>query len=205
MWRSRDVAHDTPIAVLTCDMGKPDNIILIGMKSSGKTTAGRLLARRLRARFIDMDAEIEKWHAARRGERLPFREIFKKHGGDYFRATETAALRALVERPPAGRYVLSTGGGLPLSAENREILRGMGIIVFLDVREDVLLARIVAGGIPAFFPHKDDPRRSLTEIMAVRQPIYSGLATIHLKSGEETPEENVERLMGQLEKLHREN
>lgn len=179
---------------------RPENIILIGMKSSGKSTIGRLLASRLGLRFIDMDEEIERRHAAQRGEQLPFREIFKRHGGDYFRATETAALRALADSRGDERYVLSTGGGLPLASENQEILRGMGVIVFLDVREDVLLDRIVAGGIPAFFPYRDDPKRSLSEILDARRPVYSGLATVCVECGKEPPEENAEKIIGQLER-----
>ena len=186
-------------------MGARKRIILIGMKSSGKTTAGRLLARKLRARFIDMDAEIERLHATQKGERLPFRDIFKKFGGDYFRATETAALRALADSPDAGSYVLSTGGGLPLSEENRGLLRAMGTIVFLDVDEDVLLERIVSRGIPAFFPYPDDPKKSLTELLGARRPIYSALATVRVECGAEPPEINVDRILRQLERHDRED
>lgn len=186
-------------------MGAQQKIILIGMKSSGKTTAGRLLARKLGVRFIDMDAAIEELHARQKGERLPFREIFKTYGGDYFRKTETAALRALVDSPAADSYVLSTGGGLPLSEENRDLLRGMGTIVFLDVAEDVLLERIVPRGIPAFFPYPDDPKRSLVEILAARRPVYSALAAVRVECGAEAPEVNVEKIMQQLEKRDRED
>lgn len=186
------------------DVG-PQDIILIGMKSSGKTTIGRLLASRLGLRFIDMDEEIERRHAAQCGEQLPFREIFKKHGGDYFRATETAALKALADSHAGERFVLSTGGGLPLAKENQEILRGMGTIVFIDVREDVLLDRIVAGGIPAFFPYRDDPKRSLSEILGARRPVYAELATIRVECGAEPPEENAGKIIGQLEEFRHED
>lgn len=179
-------------------MANPKRIILIGMKSSGKTTAGRLLARRLRVRFIDMDAEIERLHAEQTGERLPFREIFKKRGGEYFRAAETAALRSLVGSLGDEPFVLSTGGGLPLAEENRELMRGMGTVVFLDVRDDVLLERIVSRGIPAFFPYPDDPRRSLDEILAARRPVYSSLAAVRVECGAEAPEVNAGKILRQL-------
>lgn len=166
-------------------MTTPKNVILIGMKSSGKTTTGRLLARELGVRFIDMDAEIESLHAKQEGERLPFREIFKQRGGEYFRAIETAALHALAASPGSESRVIATGGGLPLAEENRRILKGMGTIVFLDVREDILLDRIVARGIPAFFPYPDDPKRSLEEILAARRPVYAELATLTVACGPE--------------------
>lgn len=180
-------------------MAIPKRIILIGMKSSGKTTAGRLLARKLGIRFIDMDAEIERLHAEKTGERLPFREIFKKRGGEYFRAAETEALRSLAGGMGDASFVLSTGGGLPLAEENRGLLRGMGTVVFLDVRDDVLLERIVSRGIPAFFPYPDDPRRSLEEILAARRPVYVGLAAIRVECGAEPPDVNVEKILGELE------
>lgn len=186
-------------------MGATKKVILIGMKSSGKTTAGRLLARELGVRFIDMDEEIERLHAGQTGERLPFRDIFKKHGGEYFRAMETAALRGLVASLKNDAYVLSTGGGLPLAEENRALLRGMGTIVFIDVLEHVLLERIVSRGIPAFFPYPDDPKRSLAEILGARRPVYSALAAIRVECGAEPPEINAGKIMQQLEKHGRED
>jgi shikimate kinase len=169
-------------------------IILIGMKSSGKTTIGKILARKLNLPFTDMDAEIERRHAEQKGETLRFREIFTKYGGEYFRALETAALRALAAeggKPGAEvrslELVLATGGGLPLAEENRALLKRMGIIVFLDVAEDVLLARITSRGIPAFFPYPDDPAKSLAELLAARRPIYRALAHITVECYGEPP------------------
>ncbi len=178
----------------------PSNVVLIGMKSSGKTTVGRIVARKLGMRFTDLDAEVERRYLEQTGEKLPFREIFKRHGGAYFRALETAALQALLKEEGGRRkeerheessvlhpssfilhpsVVLATGGGLPLAEENRPLLKGMGTIVFLDVAQEVLLPRIVSGGIPAFFPYPEDPARSLAELLAVRRPIYGGAGTPH--------------------------
>jgi shikimate kinase len=175
-------------------------IILIGMKSSGKTTTGRTLARKLGLRFIDMDAEIERLHGERKGEKLRFREIFAKHGKEYFRNLETAALQSLFDACEEEAVVLATGGGLPLAEDNRALLRNMGINVFLDVAEDVLLPRIVAGGIPAFFPYPDDPAKSLNEILSVRRPIYRALAQITVECRAEPAESIAVRIVEQLEK-----
>ena len=155
------------------------SIILIGMKSSGKTTVGRILAHRLCLRFTDLDAEVERRYLEQTGEKLLFREIFKRHGGAYFRTLETAALQALAAAHSERPIVLATGGGLPLAEENRPLLKGMGTIVFLDVAQEVLLPRIVSGGVPAFFPYPEDPARSLAELLAVRRPIYGRAGTPH--------------------------
>lgn len=174
-------------------------IILIGMKSSGKTTTARLLSQKLGILFRDMDAEIEKLHEARQHESLRFRDIFKKYGKEYFRTLETGALEALAATLHEQSFVLATGGGLPLTEENRGILKQMGTVVYLDVRQDVLYTRIVAGGVPAFFPYPDDPRRSLAEVLDVRRPIYAKLADITVECRTESPRWIADRIIQALE------
>lgn len=169
-------------------MNSRPNIILIGMKSSGKTTVGMIVAQKLGLRFTDMDAEVVRMHGERTGETLSFREIFKQHGKDYFRQLETTALQALCAARNERPYVMATGGGLPLAEENRPLLRNLGINVFLDVPPKVLLPRIISHGVPAFFPYPDDPARSLAELLAVRRPIYSTLAHITVACGLQSQE-----------------
>jgi shikimate kinase len=179
-------------------MHRSCKFILIGMKSSGKTTTGRILARKLGLPFADMDTEIERRHCEQKREKLCFRDIFGKYGKEYFRGLETAALQALSVSAGEKPLVLATGGGLPLAEENRTLLRQMGTIVFLDVGRDVLLPRILAGGIPAFFPYPDDPAKSLAEILDVRRPIYRALAEVTVACGTESAEEIADRIVNQL-------
>jgi len=181
------------------------SIILIGMKSSGKTTVGKIVARKLGLRFTDLDAEIEQRYLDQTGEKLTFREIFQKHGKAHFRSLETEALRALHAAQNERPIVLATGGGLPLAEENRPLLKRMGVIVFLDVAQEALLARILRGGIPAFFPYPEDPARSLAELLAARRPIYAALAHITVMCRSESPETVAETIMNQLEHLPHEN
>jgi shikimate kinase len=180
-------------------MEEPKNIILIGMKSSGKTTTGKMLAHKLDRRFVDMDTEIERLHYDREKERLPFRNIFQTYGSLYFRCLETAALALLASRLHEESSILATGGGLPLAEENRLILKRMGTIVFLDVRQDVLLGRIVARGIPPFFRYPDDPQKSLAELVDARRPIYMNLADLTLECRAESPSTITDRILRQLE------
>jgi len=180
-------------------------IILIGMKSSGKTTIGRMVARKLGVRFTDMDAEIERLHGEQKAERLRFREIFQKYGSDYFRRLETAALQALCAARNEMPFVLATGGGLPLAEENQTLLKGMGTVVFLDVAQDVLLTRILAAGVPAFFPYPHDPARSLAELLAVRRPIYGALARITVACRSESPDAIADTIINQLQTHSRED
>jgi len=184
---------------LSWPMNTLEKIILIGMKSSGKSTTGKVLARKLGRCFIDMDDRIERMHWEQKGEKLCFREIFGKHGKDYFRTLETAVLRALANSPEDAPSVLATGGGLPLAEENRTLLGRLGVMVFLDVQQEVLLSRILMGGIPAFFPYPDDPARSLAEILEVRRPIYRALAHLVVECRAEAPETIADKIIKLLE------
>src|SRR5438552_5260001 len=164
-------------------------IIFVGMKGCGKTTLGTLLAEKLQIPFIDSDASIEKMHEQERGEAIPFREIFKKYGEKYFSALDTKTLKHIAKEFGNTDFVFSCGGRTPLKEENQEILAGLGNIVFLNIEKSVLLKRILAQGIPAFFPHQDDPEKSLDELLTRRVPVYKKLADITLDIGEETTEE----------------
>jgi shikimate kinase len=186
-------------------MNSRPSIILIGMKSSGKTTVGKLVAWKLGLRFTDVDAEVEQRYHEQTGEKLHFREIFKRHGKEHFRNLETAALQALAGARGERPIVLATGGGLPLAEENRPLLKRLGVIVFLDAAPEVLLPRIIRGGIPAFFPYPDDPVRSLAELLAVRRPIYGALANLTVACGSESQDALADAIIQQLENLPRED
>lgn len=98
------------------------NIVLIGMPGSGKTTVGRILARRLGRNFIDMDEYIE------RQQGCTISQLFLQ-GEQHFRRLEVEAAKTL-ESVKAS--VITTGGGIVKNAANMESLRKNGIIIYLD-------------------------------------------------------------------------
>lgn len=91
---------------------------------AGKTTIGRVLARRLGWRFVDSDHEI----VARTGVSIP--TIFEIEGEPGFRRREIQVIEDLTA---AHNIVMATGGGVILSAENRACLKQNGLVVFLEV------------------------------------------------------------------------
>ena len=99
------------------------NIYLIGMMGCGKSTCAKALGIRLGLPVLDTDQEIEKTAGC------SVSEIFEKQGEKRFRELETDLCRALAGREG---LIVATGGGLPLGAENRALLRESGTVLFLN-------------------------------------------------------------------------
>ncbi|EPH96552.1 shikimate kinase [Enterococcus faecalis 13-SD-W-01] len=98
-------------------------IILIGFMGSGKTTIGRRLARKLDYTHRDLDRLFERQH------QMAIPTFFERFGEEAFRQKETELLKKNVYKK---NQVLSTGGGIILNAKNREILRKMPHVFFLE-------------------------------------------------------------------------
>ena len=99
------------------------NIVLVGMPGSGKSTLGRMLAKKTGKAFYDSDSEIEK----QTGMCIP--DYFSKYGEDGFRAIETDVIKRL---SLLCGIVIATGGGTVIRSENIDSLAKNGIIVYLD-------------------------------------------------------------------------
>jgi shikimate kinase len=125
------------------------NIILTGFMGCGKTTVGRLLARRLGRKFADLDREIEM----REHRRIP--AIFRESGEGAFREMEFRAIRGLVRRKD---LVVAVGGGAPVFPRNHRWLKRAGMTVYLRVPARVLTVRLLAGrNRPLLAPARRDP------------------------------------------------
>lgn len=102
------------------NMGK--NVILIGMPGSGKSTIGKLLAKKLGMEFYDMDEYIEK------AENKSILDMFQIEE-EYFRDAETKASEELSNK---SSKVISTGGGVVKRKINIDMLKKNGIVIFLN-------------------------------------------------------------------------
>lgn len=107
------------------------NIVLLGMPGSGKTTVGQLLAQKLGRTFVDADSALEQ----EAGMTIP--EIFQTEGEAGFRARETAMLRKLGAQ---SRLILATGGGCVTREENYPLLHQNGTLFCLQRALDQLPA-----------------------------------------------------------------
>ena len=110
-------------------ISKTGNIILIGMPFSGKTTAGKNLARRLKLTHIDLDKKIEE----NIGMTIP--EYFEKHTEAEFRQVESFAIEEVSNKKGV---VVSCGGGTILRESNMRKLLENGFCVFLNKKLELL-------------------------------------------------------------------
>jgi len=154
----------------------PGNIFLVGLMGAGKTSVGRLLAKRLGKAFYDCDQEIER----ATGVKIPV--IFEIEGEAGFRAREARMLAEL-----AGRHdiVLATGGGAVLSADNRKLLVGNGVVVYLRAVVADLWQRTRHDRNRPLLKTAE-PRAKLEQLFAERDPLYRSIADIIVDTGSQS-------------------
>ncbi len=161
------------------------NILLIGFMGAGKTTVGQLLAQTNGMQHVDFDDKIQEIT----GCSIP--EYFATYGEEPFRQLEHEFLRDF----RADGHVLSTGGGIVLKKENREILKNLPNVVYLKTAPAVFIERL-----------QHDQRnirplvvsKTAAEIKQVYLPrvdFYLESATFSVDTNERTPQEIVAEIL----------
>jgi shikimate kinase len=164
-------------------------LALVGMPGGGKSTVGRHVARHLKRRFFDADAEIER----RIG--CPIRVFFEREGESRFRDIEQEVLAELAGVPDA---VLATGGGAVLREANRHALHDRTTVVYLRSTPEELFRRL------RHDTHRPllqvpDPLRKLRELFAERDPLYRQTAHFVIETGRPSVPTLVNMILMQLE------
>ena len=180
---------DNPLLRPDSHKMKSGNLILIGMMGSGKTTIGRTLARQLGKSFIDTDEEITK----RTGVTIP--HIFDIEGEAGFRQRESVVLRELTGKNDA---VISTGGGVVLAEQNRELLQHNGIVIYLKANVHDLWQRTRHDRNRPLL-QADDPYSRLKELLQQRDPLYRQVADIVIHSSKQSAQALTQHLMEKIE------
>lgn len=163
-------------------MKKRRNLVLIGLRGSGKSTVARFLAAALQWPMLDADAEL-----SRQTDRN-IREIFMEVGEAGFRQLETALLR---EWQTLQDHVVALGGGAVAEPTNRPLIKEMGWVVWLTASPAVLWQRVQAD--PATATQRppltaDDGATELTTLLARREPWYRECADAVVDTTDLTPE-----------------
>ncbi len=142
-------------------------IFLTGYMGAGKTTLGKLLARKMNVSFIDLD-----WYMEERFHKS-ISELFIEKGEQGFRELERSMLHEVAAFEDV---VVSTGGGAPCFFDNMEFMNAHGTTVFLDVSPDVLFARLrIAKQQRPILQNKTDEelKQYIVEMLQRRLPFYS--------------------------------
>ena len=142
-----------------------DNITLIGMPGSGKSTVGVLLAKAMGLSFLDVDLLIQQ----REGQLL--QEILDDHGVEHFLEAEEAAVKSI----HCSRTVIAPGGSAVCREGAISHLKSLGPVVYLRVPMEELNKRIKnlsSRGVAM------QPGQTLADVMAYRAPLYERYADL---------------------------
>ncbi len=153
----------------------------------GKTSVGRRLATALDLPFRDADEEIE------RAARCSIAEIFEQFGEAEFRAGEHRVISRMLNDPP---HVLSTGGGAPVHAETRRLLKEKAVTVWLKADLEVLARRVARKDTRPLLRGKD-PLEVLRAQAEARYPFY-GEADIMVEIGDGSYQHAVDAILKSL-------
>jgi shikimate kinase len=152
-----------------------DNIFFVGLMGAGKTTIGKLLAKKLKKTFYDTDHEIEK----KLGVKVSV--IFELEGEEGFRKRETQMIDELTNKKD---IILATGGGAVLSEQNRRLLKERGKVIYLNAKPQHLAKRM------AF--DKDRPLLqqgnmldTLNHLYQERHPLYLAVSSFVVDTGQQ--------------------
>jgi XRE family aerobic/anaerobic benzoate catabolism transcriptional regulator len=143
-------------------------IALLGVRGAGKSTVGAKLAKRLGARFIEVDQRIEQAAGLRLGE------IFEMHGEAYYRRLEREVIAQLLGESKT--VVMATGGSIVNDAASYGLLRDRAATVWLRARAEDHWNRVVQQGDQRPMAQNPHAFAELRALLSAREPLY---ATAH--------------------------
>jgi len=167
------------------------NIVLIGLMGSGKTTVGKLLAKKLNKTFIDTDECIEN------EEKISINEIFSRFGESCFRNLETDIIKKVCL---ADNQIVSTGGGIVEKPKNLEILKKNGIIFYLYASVEELYQRIKNEKNRPLL-NNDAPKWALEKLLNKREIFYE-LCDVKIDTTGKNADQIADEIINKLENSH---
>jgi len=165
-----------------------NNIFLIGPMGSGKTSVAKKLSIILRKEFVDTDTNISN----KTGVDINY--IFDVEGEAGFRKREEATLKACVLE---NNIVLSTGGGIVLSVNNRLLLKKHGTVVYLETSVESQEKRTLLNNNRPLLKNTEH-KKTLQELMLTRGPLYEEIADITINTDNKSLEEVVTEVHSEI-------
>ena len=138
------------------------NLVLLGMMAVGKTTLGKIVAKKQELKFIDIDASIEKKNS------MTIKEIFKKKGEKFFRMEEENEILKSLEK---NNCVIALGGGAFMNKTVRENILKNAISIWLNVDIKTLNQRVKCNQKRPLLKEENNQKK-ITELYAERKDIY---------------------------------
>lgn len=172
------------------------NIVLIGYRCTGKTGVGKLLAKKLKCKFVDTDELIES------DTGLKIEDIVSKKGWREFRRIEKEIIR---EVSLLNNHIISTGGGVVLDRENVERLKEKGWIVWLKAEPDTIKKRMLkdqASGTIRPALTKDDPIEEIKEVLKIRTPLYKNASDFIIETDTFSQEEICNMILREFSRIN---
>lgn len=142
------------------------NVVLVGMMGSGKSTISKHLKSQLDMPIIDSDDEIEKGH------NMLIKDIFETYGEPYFRDLEHDYLKSLSVK----NHIVSTGGGMILTEQNRNLLKELGLVFYLKGSVETLISRLFTQTEKRPLIDQNSLKTQLIEILEKREVMYADAA-----------------------------
>lgn len=163
------------------------NVVLIGMPGSGKSTCGVLAAKALLKNFYDTDLLIQNF------ENKKLQDIIDQKGIEYFLKAEEDAILSL----ELNGTVIATGGSVIYSQKAMEHLKRMGKVIYLHLEYDTMLSRISNITTRGVVLKKG---KSLQDMYNERLPLYRKYYDEIIYCDNNTVEQTVEAIVKAMEK-----
>ena len=164
------------------------NIVLTGLRGSGKTKIGIIISQQLGWNFVDTDKEIEQ------EEGKTIKEIIELKGWEYFREKEQAVAEKIAK---LDKTVISTGGGLIIDKKNEEFLKKNGKIIYLHEKPEICAQRIANSKNRPPLTDKTSTEEEMKHLYEQRNNRYRESADI-VFNRTDSKENDAEKIIGML-------
>lgn len=154
-------------------INKNKNIVLIGYMGCGKSTVGRKAAKALGYTLLDTDTLIEK------EEGMSISRLFEEKGEGYFRQKETEMIKRLIDEKKGN--IIATGGGLPMTEGNPELLKKLGTVIYLKAENETLVKRLSNDRVRPLLRNVN-LKEKVETMLKIRGPVYEACADVILQA-----------------------
>ena len=176
------------------DFKNSNLIFLVGLMGCGKTTIGQLLAEKLHYEFVDTDDLIVQNY------QQDINTIFHEKGEKFFRNLETTTLQNVINNTKNAKnikniknngktYVISTGGGIVLKDENRQLLKQFGYNIYLQTDTNILVQRLMTDTQRPLLKNKENLAENLQNLYNQRNKFYLEVANLVIQTNNKNIDE----------------